>query len=834
MPQSYFFANLLMIDISEKYKKVFPDSKMLFYVDDSVIFTNESLEGDKFKKKITNLNEIISDWEQKELEGLIRSELLSEFEYVQARKNSYGILVHEPGDKSTVSNILDNRESEIYLNYIGRETSNIAFEINTVFSDEETFALFNKIGKIYEAIQNELNDVNQKIESEDDNKTIGLKALKNKLIRYKKYFKYRYDILAIRSGKVTDEIKVEFLRELKEIVDTENVETFFELYSEDIFPALTNLLLQYLCSSDEKIEYNSESFGVDDVLMLLNKLNTIIFGLNNKEISYLYQSCIRYYEKELYNVNRNREYDSLKRRFAQQIQFYKNKTDEYRRMVLLKELKIDKNNNFLECKVGKDYAKIVKLVDDNSPIIRRRMLNAYISVILGFEISDDYLLHRTINRKITYTELRILAMLRSKKFDDNIFFDLLDSFFDEEYNCVIDYSIFQVIEYFKIYVSEIDRIDKLILVHKYTCDVWKNGSKHLYFYTLHNQEHAVDLIQNSVKLVQAIDYINLKKYDYYILFIACYLHDISMVTLPPLDSIQRDLYCTDEIYTDFLKDIEDIKKEDKWKEDKWSDKSIKKLLRDYYLRIDGFYENLVRENHAKDSAAEIRGREELSFMDSALREIVAEVSAAHGYDAVDVYLKKSNARNKNWSEKYTQIILRMADLLDMSNYRVSKVVLNHNMKNMGDVSRFHWLSHVVTKGYKLNITYNSDEADESNFLKKKSITEKIILTVVVDLPQMTQVKSQKCKKMSLKSIDGNKLILACGTQCSSKACIFLCKWFSYKNKYLLCEIAALEKYLNSLPDNYFKTKIEVVIEFTDKNVLSQEQFTYLANFLAEK
>ena len=47
----------------------------------------------------------------------------------------------------------------------------------------------------------------------------------------------------------------------------------------------------------------------------------------------------------------------------------------------------------------------------------------------------------------------------------------------------------------------------LILVHKYTCDVWKNGSKHLYFYTLHNQEHAVDLIQNSLKIIRAIDYI---------------------------------------------------------------------------------------------------------------------------------------------------------------------------------------------------------------------------------------------------------------------------------------------------------------------------------------
>ena len=50
----------------------------------------------------------------------------------------------------------------------------------------------------------------------------------------------------------------------------------------------------------------------------------------------------------------------------------------------------------------------------------------------------------------------------------------------------IDYTIFEVLEIYKRYVVEPKYIDNLILVHKYTCDVWKNGAKHLYFYTLHN------------------------------------------------------------------------------------------------------------------------------------------------------------------------------------------------------------------------------------------------------------------------------------------------------------------------------------------------------------
>lgn len=87
----------------------------------------------------------------------------------------------------------------------------------------------------------------------------------------------------------------------------------------------------------------------------------------------------------------------------------------------------------------------------------------------------------------------------------------------------------KVLEIYHSFVKDPVSIDKLIITHKYTCDVWKNGSKHLYFYTLHNQEHAIVLIQNIVKLIHAIDFLKISAIDYYILFLACYLHDISMV-----------------------------------------------------------------------------------------------------------------------------------------------------------------------------------------------------------------------------------------------------------------------------------------------------------------
>lgn len=45
------------------------------------------------------------------------------------------------------------------------------------------------------------------------------------------------------------------------------------------------------------------------------------------------------------------------------------------------------------------------------------------------------------------------------------------------------------------------------------------------FNTLHNQEHAVDLVKNIIKIVKVFSYFKISNYDFYALFIACYLHD---------------------------------------------------------------------------------------------------------------------------------------------------------------------------------------------------------------------------------------------------------------------------------------------------------------------
>lgn len=87
-------------------------------------------------------------------------------------------------------------------------------------------------------------------------------------------------------------------------------------------------------------------------------------------------------------------------------------------------------------------------------------------------------------------------------------------------------------------------------------------------------------------------------------------------------------------------------------------------------------------------------------------------------------------------------------------------------------------------------------------------------------------------KSTFMETNNDEIVLECGTECQGKiGCNFLCKWFASKNNYLFMELNALRNYLNSVPDNYFDTRIEVLVKTSDKSILDAEQFSYLAEYV---
>lgn len=833
LPHTYFFANICMIEVAKKFNEIF-EGKSLYYVDDSVIFTN-SITGtlDDFVDKLNKLNsriQTINNKYYKEYIGKSYIKLYNESLYDFTSKMNYVIEVHEQGGKSTFSDIVKANTGEIYLKSISREVSKTSFDLNTSYSDQEDIILKKRLSTLTDAIKNEINLLDQEKSIEKDSIIIEqLDSYRKKLIRYKKYFKYRKMILEYRESNNYEDVSKKLIDYLKLVEQSEDgVEKFFSLYSEDILGAMVSFVIknEKNCFENDVVKKNRTS-----LIKYLKKLNYQLFKYQNKKTSYIYKTYQVYIEqKEIDDEDIISNYDTLKDKVKHIIPRFNKTHSKYKNQYFEENILKEVNVNFgLMKKIfSQKFCETISLVDANTNEIKRVILNSVFSYAFNVDIDDTFNFAKRENRMMNYSELRILAYIRNRYFNLEEFINHIDKINIPDNQMKIDYNLLEVVKCFRTFVKYPNQIDDLIQVHRYTCDVWKNGSKYLYFYTLHNQEHAVDLIKSSIEIVKTINFIQISQMDYYILFLASYLHDISMVTLPALDKIQMNNVKTNKIYSDFVKDMEKIKLYDS--------NRVKVLLKKYYKELDCFYENEVRSNHAKDSGKEIRNRVDLNFIETCLKDVVAEVAEAHGYDAVEIYKSKSIASNRLVSKKYMQIILRIADLLDMSSYRVSRPILNNNLSNMSELSSFHWLSHLITEGYEWNVSYIIDNADGEtrSYLGNKEILERITLKIKVNMSQLSKEEPKYCENVRFISENLSQcgFELKCGEACKEKHCNFLCKWLTKKNNYLFDEFNALQKYLNDNDDNYFKSEIYVKVEIEDKTGMTAEEFEIINNYIS--
>jgi hypothetical protein len=179
----------------------------------------------------------------------------------------------------------------------------------------------------------------------------------------------------------------------------------------------------------------------------------------------------------------------------------------------------------------------------------------------------------------------------------------------------------------------------------------------------------------------------------------------------------------------------------------------------------------------------------------------------------------------------------------MNRYRISKVILDHNLKNLNATSRFHWISHLLTDKNTIDTIYELNQSkiskSKNSFLQKGIITEKLVLTVDVLMSQTTPITNNKCKHISnsqlSKDENGNTIItIQCDKDavCTCKTCNFLCKWFTTKNNYLFEELSALKQYLNNTQDNFYYSEIDVVIRVVNNTGLPNDVFDYLKEYIS--
>ena len=839
LPQSYFFGNLCMINIENiLMKEEYFKGDAYFYVDDSVIYVQSALKEDDFKRKIKHLNNDLRAWciQNEEKESDIS--LYVSDEYIDFHSRIKYIIEFHENDKSIFTPI-DTTENHLGpIANLTRETS-ISSKLSVNLDEIDDRISLGKLNALNDVISREIEILRHKEKEagHSDNKVSSrLKLLK----RFKKFFLYRNRLLKIRDdGGPNNVLSKDFEKMLSEQI--ENLQEWFDLSEEDIFQSEYRLLIQKQSKTDATVlsdkvknfERKIVKVGadIDD-----DKMCELLFFAKDVENSLLMKSLSR-------DV-----YWSLIRWAKENLSGYEN-LNTLHQMNTFREFlsKGDGSHHVIPIydmmKYGFENKGFTTFVIKASSEYQRRVLNVYFSQIIGIVSSDALSFVKSNSRKLRYTELRILAYLRNRDFDLEQFEEFVEHIDDADISnsMSIDMGLLDVLNRFISNVRKPEWVDSLIVTHRLTKGLWYNGSKFLNSYTLHNEEHAVTLINKSLELVNRIDYFVLKEIDYYILFLACYLHDISMVIHPDLGRLSASEGSNIVLISDLMGKMRDELNEFRHLDSKDSKNArIKRagnFLVEVFNKVYSYFEGEVRDNHAIDSANFVRENSKalLSYLEPTLLSFVAKVSESHGYDVLDVYGLKSRAKDDTVSLKYIMILIRLADLLDVANDRVNYHLLRQNFHHLSLTSKFHWISHLVTDKIELNTCYISDKEDKR--LDEKPIIEDINLDLYLNVKQLTSVISKKCEHCICRKNDDRLSVEILNSfrkrLCNQESCTVLCYWMMKKHEWLIPELVALNDYLLSVNTSLIKTQIHFNIHYRNTLALDPDMLDSVQEYLTK-
>lgn len=834
LPSSYFFGNIYMTLIKDLYEELFP-GEMFFYVDDSLCFTDNDVGlHEKFSYLVKTLNSRITKLENKKISLLSNPQSILPKEY---SVDNLTVKCHDPdleNSKSTATP-LSSSKSYLYLNALNREASNMSLDMESLDSELEVSMVRERTKSLSEYIDGLLS------------KLSGESTFKTKLTSLRKFFRYRELKLNFKSGDdLQDFIKNDVLKLIKLDLDPNTQKS---VVSDEFFNDLSHgTLLQKLRFVLEK--YYEPTGLREELVEAIDKINRILYK-DSSTRSYFKQACdnfidVKSYQYEITHNTANISYESLKKIVTQKLFFLKLRTQKYREDYFKDIINgLSKGKDLFETlELTNVYDKYLYVRSKNH-FFERMVLNAIYSYLFDFEIDDNFTFKRNNDTPITYANLRVLSYLRNNNFNLNDFIAKYSSMVKPEFASYVGSSLLKVKNTFRSYVKDPNRIDDLILIHKYCADTWKNGTKLIQFYSLYNHDHAVELIQNAVKLLHGLTYLKIKSIDYFILFASCYLHDIAMVDMPNISKFYLDSNNleADKLYCDFTLEYDKVKKDPK---------KLKKLMTDTFLSMSDFYEDSIRQNHGKKAYYGIKRSKELSFIDPSYLEAIAEVCSSHTLNSEEVYDIKSQGSLSNINLKFIKIILRVCDALDLNRFQISKQKLEQNINNLSPNVRGHWLSHFLIGDFSFNTSYSLNKIDdevtekfENGECSIKPIREKIELNFDILFSQTTSMLKGKVgcyfDYVSKISIDDktNLPILKIherdkeNNEICKNCCCFMCKWFFKHNKYFIREIQELSKYLENIRDNFYQTEVVFNIRSVRHTDLSNNAFDYLKEFVEQ-
>ncbi|MGM1512465.1 HD domain-containing protein [Bacillus cereus group sp. BceL212] len=337
------------------------------------------------------------------------------------------------------------------------------------------------------------------------------------------------------------------------------------------------------------------------------------------------------------------------------------------------------------------------------------------SCIKLFEVLFKIDLRQGINifdesKIIKIWQYRILRKLFDVKFEIHDFIKFIINVINyEENDAVLSLEQFQLDKILGHYIKDFNSLDNLFLISMFVEGSWKNGAKECNFYTLHNHEHARYLIKNIHEIFKKSDfsiYINSK--EAFRLFAACYLHDVGMLSAPENKRL-IDLE-EEDIKRLVIKVGNIVKKSNSMQKNKKVRTLNLPYIYDIHTEVEKVREGIVRNEHPFVSEKELVSDYPQLPLTVAERRDIGIMSAAHGQFKSSV--NKINEVLHDGSQpirlKLLSLLLRLADLSDVSKERVRKEILERNYKRMDDVSIFHWIKHLSVNNLEIKTIRNKE------------------------------------------------------------------------------------------------------------------------------
>lgn len=470
LPHCFFLANVYLLHVKEIVEEQI-DCDIDYYVDDMTLFCN--LDHVALKEKVKNINKILED----RLTGGKQSPIEIIDQFYSKNKIVLKLAFHDEDEKCSSIKIGSKKGSMGALMVLVRKTSGINNAISVRLSEDNEKSSKSQANCLLQAIEKELDMI--KNESSDE-----MALYRKRLESYYKFYKIREEIIAQNlEGSVASDANISTF-DAQKLMDNGILQTAYHIIH---------------CSRP------SESNKICDEV---RKFDKKMAGKDGIQADHLYFTAdCKNYPLYLLTIEPTTLYACLNNDVKRNLSEYNNSNYKLKNLISDLDTKLSVN----------DTRRFVYRISSQ---FQRNYILAHLCVYLDIPINVTNCYSTVSLRPLKWSELRIVHYLHQPNFNRSRFLLFVSEVLaDAEkgiYDNAADPLIYKSLSLFLKTVYGHKQNDLLILSHIYVQSMWKNGSKFLHFFTLHNEEHSVELIRLCYIISQTFSEYQLSSTDYFL------------------------------------------------------------------------------------------------------------------------------------------------------------------------------------------------------------------------------------------------------------------------------------------------------------------------------